>query len=137
MHSSKKGNQWYFGMKAYIGVDAESGLVHTVRGTLGHISDIVEGNILLHGQETVAFEDAGRQGIKKRLNAKRDATCKVAMRPGEREALNKKNEAEPMTRKAEKPKSGVRAKVKHPFRVIKRQFGFMKVRYLKLKKNTK
>ena len=55
MHSSKKANQWYFSMKAHIGVDAESGLVHTVRGTSGHASDIGEGNALLHGQETVAF----------------------------------------------------------------------------------
>jgi IS5 family transposase len=63
MHSSKKGNQWYFGMKAHIGTDAEAGLVHTVRGTSGHVSDIGEGNALLHGQETVAFGDAGYQGI--------------------------------------------------------------------------
>ena len=61
MHSSKKGNQWYFGMKAHIGVDADSGLVHTVRGTSGHVSDITEANALLHGQETVAFGDAGYQ----------------------------------------------------------------------------
>ena len=66
MHSSKKGNQWYFGMKAHIGVDADSGLVHTVRGTSGHVSDISEGNTLLHGQESIAFGDAGYQGIEKR-----------------------------------------------------------------------
>jgi len=63
MHSSKKGNQWYFGMKAHIGVDAESGLVHTVRGTSGHVSDIAEANSLLHGEEGIAFGDAGYQGI--------------------------------------------------------------------------
>jgi IS5 family transposase len=57
---------WYFGMKAHIGADAESGLVHTVRGTSGHVSDIVEGNTLLHGQEAIAFGDAGYQGIEKR-----------------------------------------------------------------------
>ena len=57
MHSSKKANQWYFGMKAHIGVDAESGLVHTVRGTSGHVSDIAQANSLLHGQERVAFGD--------------------------------------------------------------------------------
>ena len=51
MHSSKKSNQWYFGMKAHIGVDAESGLVYSVRGTSGHVSEIAEGNSLLHGQE--------------------------------------------------------------------------------------
>src|SRR5659263_51925 len=89
MHSSKKGNQWYFGMKAHIGADAESGLVHTVRGTSGHVSDIVEGNTLLHGQEVIAFGDAGYQGIEKRPDAKADVTWHVAMRPGKRKALDK------------------------------------------------
>ncbi len=59
MHSSKKGNQWHFGMKAHIGVDADSALVHTVRGTAGHVADVTEGNSLLHGEETVVFADAG------------------------------------------------------------------------------
>jgi transposase, IS5 family len=136
MHSSKKGNQWYFGMKAHIGVDAESGLVHTVRGTSGHVSDIGEANALLHGQETVAFGDAGYQGIEKRPDAKVDVTWHVAMRPGKRKALDKENEADALIDQAEKLKAGVRAKVEHPFRVIKRQFGFVKVRYRGLKKNT-
>lgn len=136
MHSSKKANQWYFGMKAHIGVDAESGLVHTVRGTSGHVSDIAEANTLLHGQESVAFGDAGYQGIEKRPDAKADVTWHVAMRPGKRKALNKENEADAMIDKAEKLKAGIRAKVEHPFRVIKRQFGFVKVRYRGLKKNT-
>ena len=136
MHSSKKGKQWYFGMKAHIGVDAESGLVHTVRGTSGQVSDIAEGNCLLHGQETVAFGDAGYQGIEKRPDATEDVTWHVAMRPGKRRALNKENEADAMIDKAEKLKAGIRAKVEHPFRVVKRQFGFVKVRYRGLKKNT-
>ena len=136
MHSSKKGNQWYFGMKAHIGADAESGLVHTVRGTSGHVSDIAEGNTLLHGQETVAFGDAGYQGIEKRPDAQADVTWHIAMRPGKRKALDKDNAADAMTNEAEKLKAGVRAKVEHPFRVIKRQFGFVKVRYRGLKKNT-
>jgi len=136
MHSSKKGNQWYFGMKAHIGVDADSGLVHTVRGTSGHVSDVAEGNALLHGQETVAFGDAGYQGIDKRPDAQADVTWHVAMRPGKRKALDKDNDAHAMLDKAEKLKAGVRAKVEHPFRVVKRQFGFMKVRYRGLKKNT-
>ena len=136
MHSSKKGNQWYFGMKAHIGADAESGLVHTVRGTSGHVSDIAEGNTLLHGDECVAFGDAGYQGIEKRADATPDVTWHVAMRPGKRKALNKDNEADAMIDKAEKLKAGIRAKVEHPFRVIKRQFGFVKVRYRGLKKNT-
>jgi IS5 family transposase len=74
MHSSKKGNQWYLGMKPHIGVDAESGLVHTVRGTSGHVSDIAEANTLLHGQETVVFGDAGYQGVEKRPDANAELT---------------------------------------------------------------
>ena len=136
MHSSKKANQWYFGMKAHIGVDAESGLVHTVRGTSGNISDIAEANSLLHGQESIAFGDAGYQGVEKRPDANADVTWHVAMRSGKRKALNKDNEADAMVHKAEKLKAGIRAKVEHPFRVIKRQFGYVKVRYKGLKKNT-
>ena len=136
MHSSKKGNQWYFGMKAHIGVDADSGLVHSVRGTSGHVSDIAEGNSLLHGQEKLGFGDAGYQGIDKRPDAKPGITWHIAMRPGKRKKLNKSNEADAMLDQAEKLKAGVRAKVEHPFRVIKRQFGHVKVRYRGLKKNT-
>jgi IS5 family transposase len=136
MHSSKRGNQWYFGMKAHIGADAESGLVHTVRGTSGRVSDIAEGNTLLHGNETVAFRDAGYQGIENRTDPTPDVTWHVAMCLGKRKALNKDNEADAMIDKAEKLKAGIRAKVEHPFRVIKRQFGFVKVRYRGLKKNT-
>ena len=67
---NKKANQWHFEMKAHIGVDADSGLVHTVRGTAGHVGDVTEGNSLLHGDETVVFADAGYQGADKRLDAK-------------------------------------------------------------------
>jgi IS5 family transposase len=136
MHSSKKGEQMYFGMKAHIGADAESGLVHTVRGTSGNVSDVTEGNSLLHGEETVAFGDAGYQGIQKRPDAKADITWHIAMRPGKRRALNKENAADALLDKAQKIKAGIRAKVEHPFRVIKRQFGYVKVRYRGLKKNT-
>jgi IS5 family transposase len=59
MHQTKKGNQWYFGMKAHIGVDADSALVHTVKGTAAKVNDVVEANSLLHGEETDAFGDAG------------------------------------------------------------------------------
>ena len=136
MHSSKKGNQWYFGMKAHIGADADSGLVHTVRGTSGHVSDIAEANTLLQGQESVAFGDAGYQGVDKRPDARADVTWHVAMRPGKRKALNLENPLDAITNRIEKCKASIRAKVEHPFRVVKRQFGFVKVRYRGLKKNT-
>lgn len=132
MHSSNNGNQWYFGTKAHIGVDADSGLVHSVRGTDGHVS----GNALLHGQEAVAFSDAGYQGIEKRPNAKPEVDWHIAMRPGKRRALDKNDNADALIDQAEKLKAAVRAKVEHPFRVIKRQFGFVKVLYRGLKKNT-
>ena len=136
MHSSKKGNQWYFGMKAHIGTDADSGLVHTVHGTSGHVSDIAEANTLLHGEESLAFGDAGYQGVDKRPDTNADITWHIAMRPGKRRALDKDDEADALLDQAEKLKASVRAKVEHPFRVIKRQFGYVKVRYRGLKKNT-
>jgi IS5 family transposase len=136
MHQTKKGNQWYFGMKAHIGVDAESGLVHTVRGTAANVNDVVEANSLLHGQETDVFADAGYQGAHKRPDAKGDVNWHVAMRPGKRRALDKANPLDNLVDQIERLKASVRAKVEHPFRVIKRQFGHVKVRYRGLKKNT-
>ena len=137
MHSSKKGNQWYFGMKAHIAVDADSGLVHAVRGTAGHVADVTEGNALLHGQESVVYADAGYQGAEKRLDARPGVRWQVAMRPGKRKKLDKAGSPiDALIDKIEKLKAGIRAKVEHPFRVIKRQFGFVKVRYKGQKKNT-
>jgi transposase, IS5 family len=136
MHSSKKGEQMYFGMKAHIGADADSGLVHTVIGTSGNVHDVTEGNSLLHGQEVMGFGDAGYQGVDKRADAKQGVKWHIAMRPGKRRALNMDNAADALIDQAEKLKAGIRAKVEHPFRVIKRQFGYVKVRYRGLKKNT-
>ena len=119
-----------------MGVDADSGLVHTVRSTAGHVHDINEGKSLLHGQEQLVFADTGYQDIEKRPDAKLDAKWHVAMRPGKLKALDKGSAADAMMNEAEKLKAGVRAKVEHPFRVVKRQFGHVKVRYRGLKKNT-
>jgi IS5 family transposase len=134
MHQTKKGNQWHFGMKAHIGVDAELGLVHTVVGTAANVNDVTQGHALLHGKEEVVFADAGYQGATKRPEAT-GVDWHVAMRPGKR----KQQKHMPwghLTEQAEKIKAGIRAKVEHPFRVIKRQFGYSKVRYRGLKKNT-
>jgi IS5 family transposase len=136
MHQTKKGNQWYFGMKAHIGVDAESGLVHTVRGTAANVNDVVPANSLLHGQETEVFADAGYQGADKRSDAKEGVNWHVAMRPGKRKALDKTRRVDQLIDQIERLKAGMRAKVEHPFRVIKRQFGHLKVRYRGLRKNT-
>jgi transposase, IS5 family len=136
MHQSKKGQQWFFGMKAHIGVDADSGLVHTVRGTSGHVNDVIEANRLLHGQETDVFADAGYQGAHKRPDAKEDVQWHVAMRPGLRKLLDKSDPMDVLRDQVERIKASIRAKVEHPFRVIKRQFGHVKVRYRGLSKNT-
>jgi IS5 family transposase len=136
MHQTKKGNQWHFGMKAHIGVDADSGLVHSVIGTAANVNDVTQGHGLLHGKETVVFADAGYQGADKRPEAT-DVQWQVAMRPGKRRALREAGTGwGALLDQAEKLKAGVRAKVEHPFRVIKRQFGHTKVRYRGLAKNT-
>ncbi len=136
MHQSKKGNEWYFGMKAHIGVDADSGLVHTVRGTSGNVSDVLEANSLLHGQETDAFGDAGYQGVDKRPDARQTVRWHVAMKRSKRQALDKDSAVDVLMEQQEKIKASIRAKVEHPFRVLKQQFGYVKVRYRGLKKNT-
>lgn len=135
MHQTKKGNQWHFGMKAHIGVDADSGLVHTVIGTAANVHDVTQGHGLLHGDEQVVFADAGYQGATKRAEAT-GVDWHVAMRPGKRRALDKNSPWGNLLDKAEQMKASVRAKVEHPFRVIKCQFGFTKVRYKGLAKNT-
>ena len=136
MKQSKKGNQWYFGMKAHIGVDAESGLVHTVRGTSGSVNDVVEANALLHGEEAEVWGDAGYQGAAKRPDATDVVRWNIAMRPGKRRQLDKTKRVEQLIDQLERIKASIRAKVEHPFRVIKRQFGHVKVRYRGLEKNT-
>lgn len=136
MKQSKKGQQWYFGMKANIGVDAHSGLVHTVCGTAGNVNDVVQANALLHGQESEVFADAGYQGAAKRPDARAGVRWQIAMRPGKRRKLNPDSQYDRCIEQIEQLKASVRAKVEHPFRVLKRQFGHVKVRYRGLKKNT-
>ena len=136
MHQTKKGNQWHFGMKAHIGVDADSGLVHTVIGTAANVNDVTQANALLHGEEEEAFGDAGYQGAEKRPDATGKARWNVAMRPGKRRVLDKSLKSTTLIEQLEHLKASIRAKVEHPFRVIKRQFGFTKVRYRGLAKNT-
>jgi IS5 family transposase len=90
MHQAKKGNQWHFGMKAHIGVDAELGLVHTVIGTAANVHDVTQAQGLLHGEETDVFGDTGYQGVKKREeNQALPVTWRVGLRPSKRKALPK------------------------------------------------
>ncbi len=125
-----------FRHEGHIGVDSDFGLVHTVRGTSGNVHDVLEANSLLHGQEEDAYGDAGYQGVDKRPDARKGVAWHIAMRPGKRRALDKNDPLDALTDKIEKAKAGIRAKVEHPFRVIKRQFGYVKTRYRGLKKNT-
>lgn len=135
MRQTKKGNNWYFGMKAHIGVDTHSGLVHTVATTPANVHDLNMAGVLLHGDEEAAFGDSGYRGVHKRPEAA-GPTWHVAMRHGLRRKLNPFIEPDFVAERVEKMKASIRAKVEHPFRVLKRQFGFTKVRYRGLAKNT-
>ena len=135
MHQSKKGNQWYFGLKAHIGVDADSGLVHTEITTAGNVADIAKAHELLHGEEKSAAGDAGYQGVDKREDAKAGVVWEVSMKRGKRKALDKTTALGAILDKIETCKSQIRSKVEHPFRVLKCQFGYRKARYKGLAKN--
>ena len=139
MHQTKKGNQWHHGMKAHIGADADSGLVHSVTTTAANAHDITQAHALLHGEETDVFADLGYRGVDKReevLAEHAEVNWHVAMMPGKRKLLDKSTPMGAVLEKLEKTKVSIRAKVEHPFRVIKRQFGFVKVKYRGLAKNT-
>ena len=135
MHQAKKGNQWHFGMKAHIGVDLDSGLVHTVLTTPAHVNDVTQAHGLLHGQETVALGDAGYRGVAKRPE-NRDApvTWHVALRPGARRALPD-DALGRLQERIEQVKASLRAKVEHPFHIVKNLFKHRKTRYRGLAKN--
>jgi IS5 family transposase len=134
MHQTKKGNQWFFGMKAHIGVDADSGLVHTVTTTAANEADVEQVGDLLHGKEEQVWADSGYRGAPSRV--KRDnLQWHIAARPSDIAKLPE-GRAKTKVQKTEHGKASVRAKVEHPFRVIKRQFGLVKVRFRGLAKNT-
>ena len=136
MHQTKKGNQWYFGMKAHIGADSQSGLVHTVTGTAAHVADITETDKLLHGEEQVVFLDAGYTGIEKRAEVKeKKVKWLVAMKRGKLKAMPE-DRLKTLTGQLERAKASVRAKVEHAFHVLKNLFHYRKVRYKGLFKNT-
>ena len=139
MHQTKKGNQWHFGMKAHAGVDADSGLVHSVATTAANAHDVTQAHALLHGEEADVFADSGYRGVEKReeIQAQHpDVNWHIAMMPGKRKAMDKSTPMGAVLEKLEQTKARIRAKVEHPFRVIKRQFGFVKVKYRGLAKNT-
>lgn len=136
MHQTKKGNQWFFGMKAHIGVDDDSGLVHHVECTAANVADVTQVHALLHGKEDRISGDSGYTGAESRPEL---AHCKarffIATKRSRISAIANAQHRKQYQR-WEHIKASVRAKVEHPFRVVKRQFGYTKVRYRGLAKNS-
>lgn len=139
MHSTKKGNQWYFGMKAHVGVDAGIGLVHTVTATSANVHDIDEAHNLVREDDDVVYGDAGYVGIEKRDEITSDEHLnridwRIGKRPGKikkmRRDLNKWCDA-----REEYLKAKTRCKVEHVFQIMKCIFGFRKVCYKGIEKN--
>ncbi|RXV57757.1 IS5/IS1182 family transposase, partial [Roseovarius sp. A46] len=130
MSSTKKGNDWYFGMKAHVGVDAESGTVHSLEATTAKVHDSRVWDELLHGDETSVWADKGY------VSAEREAAFTG---PGKVWGVMRKapkgSDLHPIDARINRIIAMVRARVEHPFRVIKRQFGYVKTRYRGLAKN--
>ena len=134
MHQTKKDNQWHFGMRAHIGVDADSGLMHTVTTTPVNEPDVEQVDEFLHGKEEVVHADAGYTGAQN--HARRKALrWEIAAKRGRIKAMKDGREKGALER-LEHRKASIRAKVEHPFRVIKRQCGLLKMRFRGVAKNT-
>ena len=141
MHQTKKGNQWHFGIKAHVGVDTQSGLVHTVITTAANVSDISQTPALLHGQEEEVGADAGYVGVEKREDMKaalatneQEVKWRIAKR---RKTVQKMAEGwqKSLAQAYEKLKAKIRARVEHPFHIIKNIFKHKKARYKGIAKN--
>ena len=130
MHQTRKGNQWYFGMKAHIGVDSKEGIVHSLCSTAASVADKHMLPDLLHGKERKVWGDGGYKGqgeaIRKAAPSAQDMTSR---------RTRYKQMADQLQRRKNRTKARARAKVEHPFRILKRVFGFVKVRFRGLKKN--
>ena len=137
MKQTKKGNQWYFGLKAHIGVDAVTGLTHSVVATSANVADVTMADALVREDDKRVYGDAGYTGMWRHLDEEMDAPdskCCVAAKRG---AIKKMDDTPMKTLllAIEKAKASIRAKVEHPFHVIKNLFGYRKVRYKGLAKN--
>lgn len=137
-HSAKKGNTWHFGYKAHIGVDKESGLVHTVKVTAANEHDVTVTSELLTGEEEEVYGDSGYLGAEKRPEALKKNKAgksvhyKINRRPSQ--SKNKSARSQAQIKRHEHEKSSVRAKVEHVFAVVKLQLRFRKTRYRGLRK---
>ena len=138
--STKKGSNWHFGYKAHIGVDKNTGLVHTIKTTSANVHDVTMTEELLHGEENEIFGDSGYIGANKRENAVirnkkgKKITYKISRKPSQIKKLSKSGQYK--AKKSEHKKSSIRAKVEHVFQVIKIQFKYRKTRYRGLEKQT-
>ena len=130
MHQTRKGKQWFFGMKAHIGVDSKEGIVHSLCSTAASVADKHMLPYLLHGEERKVWGDGAYQGqgeaIRKAAPQAQDMTSR---RTGYKQIVDQ------LQRRKNRTKAKMRAKVEHPFRILKRVFGFVKVRFRGLKKN--
>ena len=138
MHSAKKGNQWRFGMKCHIGVDAGSGLVHTVATTSANVHDVTVAAELIREDDEVLYGDSGYLGLEKRTEVANDEHLsaidyRINRRPSSLQKVS--DRSIDWDRVIEHMKSSVRCKVEHVFRIIKCQFGYRKTRYRGMKKN--
>ena len=139
MHQTKKGNQWYFGMKIHAGVDAGAGCVHTITGTAASVHDISETHNLIREDDEVVYGDSGYTGIEKRDEIKNDEHLssieyRINRRPS---SIKCPNDYEGINweKTIENRKSSTRCKVEHPFLIVKRQFGYCKAVYKGIAKN--
>lgn len=139
MHQTKKGNQWYHGMKIHSGVDAGSGYVHTITATSANVHDIDEAAKLIREDDEVMYGDSGYSGMAKRPEVKSDEhLSKMELRTNVRPSSIKVSDTYQgiqWERDIENRKSSTRCKVEHPFLIVKRQFGYARVAYLGLAKN--
>lgn len=134
MHETQKGNQWYCGMKEHIGVDKDTGWINAVETTAANVHDLTPAAELLHGEDEVAYADAGYQGFEKRQEMEAiKVKFRIAMRPGMRWELPDTSDGR-LENLVEMAKAHIMAKVEHPFRVTKEQFGFQKARLLGISK---
>jgi IS5 family transposase len=130
MHQTKKGNQWHFGAKAHIGVDSKQGIVHSVCTSAASVSDVHMLPDLLHGDEKKVWGDAGYQGQTEAIHAAAPKAQDMTSR-----RARYKDGVDEVERRKNRTKARVRSKVEWPFRILKRVFGYTKVRYRGLKKN--
>jgi len=139
MHQTKKGNQWYFGMKVHSGVDAGTGYVHTITGTAASVHDIDQAKNLIRPDDDVVYGDSGYRGIEKRPDIQEDEHManidyRIALRPSQLKTSPTYTGIN-WDRKIEHSKSSVRCKVEHPFLIVKKFFGYSKVSYRGIEKN--